>query len=208
MAALWKDIRYSVRMLGKHPGFTLIAVVALALGIGANTAIFSVVNAVLLKPLPYKNPERLVMLWEQHPQSGRMGAAGLNFLEWRKESKSFEDITVFTSTSFDLTGLDSAERIEGTRASASYFNVLGGEAMLGRTFQAGDDTAGAARVVVVSHGFWQSRLGGDVGVIGKEVRLNDEPRTIIGVMPPDFGDRVDTWVWIPLIVDPEQISAG
>jgi predicted permease len=205
---MWKDIRYSVRMLAKHPGFTLVAVIALALGIGANTAIFSVVNAVLLKPLPYKNPERLVMLWEQHPQSGRMGASGLNFLEWRKESRSFEDITVFTNTSFDLTGLDIAERIEGTQASTSFFNVLGGEAMLGRTFQAGDDTAGAQRVVVVSHGFWQSRLGGDAGVIGKEIRLNDESRTIIGVMPPDFGNRVDTWVWTPLITDPEHIGVG
>lgn len=208
MTTLWKDIRYSVRMLVKNPGFTLVAVVALALGIGANTAIFSVVNAILLKPLPYKNPERLVMLWEQHPQNGRMSVAGLNFLEWKKESRSFEDITVFSNASFDLTGLDTAERIEGTRASASYFNVLGGEAMLGRTFRAGEDAGDAARVVVVSYGFWQSRLGSDREVIGKEIRLNDEPRTIIGVMPPDFGDRVDSWVWTPLIVDPEQISVG
>jgi predicted permease len=195
-------------MLVKNPGFTLIAVIALALGIGANTAIFSVVNTVLLKPLPYKNPERLVMLWEQHPQNGRMGVAGLNFLEWRKESQSFEDIMVFINTSFDLTGLNMAERIEGTRASASFFKVLGGEATLGRTFQAEDEAAGAARVTVISHGFWQSRLGGDPDVLGKELKLNDEPHTIIGVMPPDFGDRIDTWLWTPLVAEPEQISVG
>ncbi|MDT4897638.1 MAG: hypothetical protein QOH25_2715 [Acidobacteriota bacterium] len=208
MKTVWQDIRYGVRMLLKNPAFTFIAVLALALGIGANTAIFSVVNAVLLKPLPYKNPERLVMLWEQHSQGGRMSVAGLNFLEWRKESRLLEDITVFSNISFDLTGPDGAERIEGTRASASYFDVLGGQAMLGRTFQAGDDAASAQRVVVVNYGFWQSRLGGDPAVIGREIRLNDEPRTIIGVMPSDFGDRIETWVWTPMVVDPEQMSVG
>jgi putative ABC transport system permease protein len=208
MTAVWKDIKYSVRMLVKNPGFTLVAVIALALGIGANTAIFSVVNAVLLKPLPYKNPERLVMLWEQPAQGGRMSVAGLNFLEWRKESRLLEDIMVFSNASFDLTGPDAAERIEGTRASVSYFDMLGGQAMLGRTFQAGDDAASAPRVVVVSHGFWQSRLGGDPAAIGREIKLNDEPRTVIGVMPPDFGDRIETWVWTPIIVDPEQMSVG
>src|ERR1044071_8362296 len=145
MTAVWKDIKYSVRMLVKNPGFTLVAVIALAIGIGANTAIFSVVNAVLLKPLPYKNPERLVMLWEQPAQGGRMSVAGLNFLEWRKESRLLEDIMVFSNASFDLTGPDAAERIEGTRASVSYFDMLGGQAMLGRTFQAGDDAASAPR---------------------------------------------------------------
>jgi putative ABC transport system permease protein len=208
IGTLLRDIRYGLRVLWKHPGFTVISILALALGIGANTAIFSVVNAVLLRSLPYKNPERLVMLWEHHPQNGRMGVAGLNFIEWQKQSTSFEDSAVFTRASFDLTGEAEAERIEGARSTASYFKVIGAEAALGRTFLPGEDTAAAGRVVVISHGFWQKRLGGDARVLGQSLRLNEENYTIIGVMPAGFGDRGEDWVWTTLDTDPEQISTG
>ncbi len=208
MGTLLQDIRYGGRMLWKHPAFTTISVLALALGIGANTAIFSVVNAVLLRSLPYSNPERLVMLWEQHPQIGRMGVAGLNFIEWQKQSTSFEDSAVFMESSFDLTGEGEAERIQGTRSTADYFKVIGAKAELGRTFLAGEDTSSAVRVVVISHGFWQKRLGGDPRALGKTIRLNDENHTIVGVMPENFGDQGEDWVWTTLNVEPEQISAG
>jgi putative ABC transport system permease protein len=208
MGTLGQDLRYGVRMLVKSPGFTIIAVLALALGIGANSAIFSVVNAVLLRSLPYKDSERLVMLWEQHPQAGRMGVAGLNFIEWHRQATSFEQSAVFAQTSFDLTGHGEAARISGTRATADFFKVIGGEAALGRTFLPGEDAGAAQPVAVVSHGFWQKRLGGDPRALGTNIRLDETDYTLVGVMPPDFGDQLDDWVWTPLSTDPERISAG
>jgi putative ABC transport system permease protein len=208
MGTLGQDLRYGARMLVKSPGFTVIAVLALALGIGANSAIFSVVNAVLLRSLPYKDSERLVMLWEQHPQAGRMGVAGLNFIEWHRQATSFEQSAVFAQTSFDLTGHGEAARIQGTRVTADFFKVIGGEAALGRTFLPGEDAGAAQPVAVVSHGFWQKRLGGDPRALGTNIRLDETDYTLVGVMPPDFGDQLDDWVWTPLSTDPERISAG
>ena len=208
MGSLWQDIRYGFRTLRKSPGFTAVAVAALALGIGANSAIFSVVNAVLLRALPYKDPERLVMLWERHPQNERMGVAGLNFVEWQKQAASFEAMTVFVQTGFDLAGQGDAERIQGTRASSSFFDVVGAKPVLGRTFLPGEDAAGAERVALISHGFWQKRFGGDAQVIGRVVQLNDEGHTVVGVMPPDFGDQLDEWVWTPLHADANGAVGG
>ncbi|HEX5706162.1 MAG TPA: ABC transporter permease [Pyrinomonadaceae bacterium] len=198
MSSLWQDIRYGARTLWKSPGFTLVAVLALALGIGANSAIYSVVNAVLLRALPYADADRLVMLWEQHPQSGRMGVAGANFVEWRSHATSFEGMTLFIPSAFDLTGEGDAERIQGTRASASFFDVAGARAVLGRTFREGDDATGAERVAVLSHGVWQRRFGGDPAVLGKSIQLNDESHTVVGVMPARFGDTPADYVWVPL----------
>ncbi|HEV2705010.1 MAG TPA: ABC transporter permease [Pyrinomonadaceae bacterium] len=208
MSTLGQDLRYGARMLMKSPGFTVIAVLALALGIGANSAIFSVVNAVLLRSLPYKDSERLVMLWEQHPQAGRMGVAGLNFIEWQRQATFFEHAAVFAQTSFDLTGQGEAERIQGTRVTADFFKTIGSDAALGRTFRPGEDAGAAEPVVVVSHGFWQKRLGGDARALGTHIKLDETDYTVIGVMPQDFGERLDDWVWTPLSTDPERISAG
>jgi predicted permease len=208
MGTLWQDIRYGARTLWKSPGFTLVAVLALALGIGANSAIYSVVNAVLLRALPYENPERLVMLWEQHPQSGRMGAAGANFVEWQRQATAFEALTLFTQSSFDLTGDGEAERIQGTRATAGFFDVIGGRPALGRTFRPGDDAAGAPLVAVISHGIWQSRFGGDPQILDKTIRLSDETFAVVGVMPQGFGDQPAEWVWTPLYPGPDGVIGG
>ncbi|HYN85047.1 MAG TPA: ABC transporter permease [Pyrinomonadaceae bacterium] len=208
MNALWLDIRYGARTLWKSPGFTLVAVLALALGIGANSAIYSVVNAVLLRALPYENPDRLVMLWEQHPQAGRMGAAAANFVEWRKAATSFDGMTIFAQSSFDLAGEGEAERIEGTRASASFFEVIGGRAAVGRTFREGDDAPGAERIAILGHGLWQRRFGGDPAVLGKSIQLNDEPHTVVGVMPQRFGDTPPDFVWTPLQPAPDGTIGG
>src|SRR5215204_3819116 len=168
-ADLLHDLRYAVRMQLKNPAFTIIAVIALALGIGANTAIFSVVNTVLLRPLPYKHPERLVMVWEDATRYGypRDTPAAANFVDWRDQNQVFESMAAIADTSFNLTGSGDPERLEGRRVSASLFPLLGVEPQLGRVFTAAEDQPGSQRVVLLSYALWQRRFGGDPGIVGK-----------------------------------------
>src|SRR5215212_10183748 len=163
-----QDLRYGLRTLRKHPGFTLVAVIALALGIGANTAIFSVVNTVLLRPLPYKDPDRLVMVWEDDTKGGypRDTPAAANYLDWRNQNQVFAGMAAMADLSFNLTGTGDPERIDGKLVSANLFPLLGVEPQLGRAFLPEEDQPGGNHVVILSHGLWQRRFGSDVKIMG------------------------------------------
>ncbi len=204
---LWQDLRYSLRTLVKNPGFTAVAVIALALGIGANSAIFSVVNTVLLRPLPYKDPERLVMVWEDDTKGGypRDTPAAANYVDWRDQNQVFEGMAAMADADFNLTGTGDPERLEGKLVSASFFPLLGVEPQLGRVFLPEEDRPGANNVVLLSHGLWQRRFGSDPNVIGKPVTLNGGTGTVVGVMPPQFqhpGEKAE--LWVPIGFTPEQ----
>jgi putative ABC transport system permease protein len=190
-----KDLRFAFRQMMKRPGFTAIAVIALALGIGANTAIFSVVYSVLLRPLPFKDPDRLVWVWGVQPQLDRAPHAPADFLDYQSQNSSFEEMAAFRSMSFTLTGEGQPEMLNGMIASANYFSLLGLDAARGRVFSAEDGVAGASRKAVLSHALWQRLFGGDQNVIGKPVTLNGESVTVIGVMPPSVGTpRIEIWL--------------
>ena len=206
---LWQDVRYGVRVLTKNPGFTLIAIVTLALGIGANTAIFSLVSAVLVRPLNYQEPERLVMVWEVVPVSGVTGdtPAPGNYADWKEQNQSFADMAALNMRNFNLTGDGEPEKVFAVGASANFFSLLGAQPALGRTFTAEEDKPGSDKVVVLSHGLWQSRYGGDPKLVGRDIQLNGEKYTVIGVMPPDFQFQVpDVRLWVPIALTPEQLT--
>jgi putative ABC transport system permease protein len=179
-----KDIRYGFRMLRKNPGVSAIAVLTLALGIGANTAIFSVVSAVLLNPLPYKEPDRLVSIWENVPQHGRWRAAPANFLDWKKQNTVFQDIAAFGGATATLTGDGDPEQLSGTAVTPGYFEVVGVQPALGRTFQPEEYQLGTDRAVILGHGLWQRRYGGDPNIVNRNVMLDGNSWTVVGVMPP------------------------
>src|SRR5262249_53381788 len=160
MQTAWQDLRYGARMLFKKPGFTLIAVLTLALGIGANTAIFSVVNAVLLRALPYPQPERLLVLAEKTRSGQRLGIAYPNFQDWRERAQSFSEMAGLRGTLFNLTGVDRPVRLQGRQVSWNFFRMLGVQPQLGRIFVADDDKQGAPRTALLSHVLWQEKFGG------------------------------------------------
>lgn len=203
----WQDLRYGLRMLVKNPGFTAVAVIALALGIGANTAIFSVVNTVLLRPLPYKDPERLVMVFEDSSKHGfpRDTPTAANYIDWRDQNQVFESIAAIAGGSFNLTGVGDPERIVGYRVSASLFPLLGVSPQLGRWFTPDEDQAGANRVVIMSHRLWQRRFGGDPSIIGKPLTLNGRSVTLVGIMPADFQFHTqEDELWVPIAFSKEE----
>lgn len=209
MGDLWQDLRYGLRMLVKNPGFTIVAVIALALGIGANSAIFSVVNAVLLRPLPYQDPDRLVMVWEDSTKSGypRDTPAAANYIDWRNQNQVFEGMAAIAEQNFNLTGTGEPERIEGRLVSANLFSLLGIEPQAGRAFLAEEDQPGHNRVVILSHGLWQRRFGSDAKLLGQTLTLNGENHTVVGIMPPhfQFPTREDQ-LWVPIAFTPEQAA--
>lgn len=204
METLWQDARYSARMLVKNPGFTFVAVLTLALGIGANTAIFSVVNAVILRPLPYQDPDRLAMLWTDDPKHDVHEAATSypNFLDWRKQSRHFAEMAIFRSEPTILPGADETERVMGGFASSGLFPLLGVKPLLGRTFSPDEEERGEP-VVVLSYGFWQRRFGGSQNAIGRTLEMINakggrNAYRIIGVMPEKFYfPSQDIPFWIP-----------
>ena len=207
---LGHDLRYGVRMLWKNPGFTAIAVIALALGIGANSAIFSVVNTVLLRPLPYGEPERLVMVWEDNSKIGfpRDTPAAANYVDWRDQSTVFEGMAATADQSLNLTGAGEPERFDGKRVSANFFSLLGVEPQLGRGFMPEEDVPGANKVVVLSHGLWQRRFGSDPGLVGKSITLNGEGYTVVGVMPAGFQFlNKDVGMWVPIAFTQQQAAS-
>ena len=215
MYTLWQDLRYGSRMLLKHPGVTAIAVITLALGIGANTAIFSIVNAVMLRPLPYKNPDRLVSLWERVPEHGRWRVTPANFFDWKKQNTVFEEMAAFGSSTLTLTGDGEPEQLLGTRASAGYFAVVGVEPMLGRSFLAEEYEPGKGQVVILGHGFWQRRYGSDQNILNKAITLDGTNYTVAGVMPrgiypvwPTTSGRIsfdenEQQFWTPMSFSPQ-----
>jgi putative ABC transport system permease protein len=186
IADLWQDLRYGARMLLRQPGFTLIAVLTLGLGIGANTAIFSVVNAVLLRAFPYGDANRLVIVWEKMRQNEQNVISPANFFDWREQQSVFAGLAAFNDTRNSLSGDGMPEEIAGQVATDNLFSVLGVNALLGRTFTPDDSKPGQNTVVVLSYGLWQRRFGADPNVIGRKVILNAVDHTVIGVTPPDF----------------------
>ena len=187
LETLVQDIKYAMRGLARQKTFTVVAVVTLALGIGANTAIFSVVNEVLLRPLPYTDEERLVMLWEVTPEGRHQNnTSRANFLAWKQQSTSFETMSAFSDQRFNLTGAGEPEEVSIQFATPELFKVLGVEPMIGRTFVHEDGQPNAPKIAVLSYGIWQRRFGGDRQIAGKPITLNGTPFTVIGVMPPGF----------------------
>ena len=187
MEFIWQDMRYGARMLLKSPGFTVVAVLTLALGIGANTAIFSVVNFVLLRPLEYANPDQLVMVWERNTKKGwnESPTSFADFVDFRDNAKSVE-LVAFTDTNFNLTGGDQPERVAGLRVSANLFSLLGVNPARGRWFAPEEDKPGAGHVLILSYGLWQRSFGGNSNLVNQTVQLNGQSYTVVGVMPPTF----------------------
>ncbi len=194
-----QDIRYGARMLRKSPGFTVLAMLTLALGIGANTAIFSVVDAVLLRPLPFHDPDRLVQLWETESSPGSFPLAGQDFLDWRAQNTTFEGLAAFSyQENFNASGGGEAERAAVVETEANFFSLLGVQPILGRSFAQGEDQAGRNRVALVSYGFWQRHFGGERDVIGKPVELNGARYMVVGVIPQWYRLPAVADVWIPI----------
>jgi putative ABC transport system permease protein len=202
LASLWQDLRFGARMLLKQPGFTLIAVLTLALGIGANTAIFSIVNAVLLRPFPYQAPERLVILGE-FVSGGSVSYP--NFVDWRAQQTVFEAISAARANeSFNFTGTGEPERLQGRLVSAEFLSTLGIQPLVGRDFRAEEDRQGATPAVILSYGFWQRRFGNDPSVIGQQLTLNNQSYTIVGITPPNFQFGVEADVTVPISLQAER----
>ena len=219
--ALRADLTYALRMLRKNRGFATAAVVTLALGIGANTAIFSVCNAVLFKPLPYAEPNRIVTLWERQ-RDGTLGdVAPANLVDWRDASRSFSGMAAVRApsfaSSFILGGQSEASRLAGADVSSSFFSVLGVRFMLGRNFLPEEDRPGQNRVAILSYAAWSERFGADRDIAGKAITLNDESYTVVGVLPAgfqfgcaaaDFQARSQADIWVPLALDPQRLQRG
>ena len=196
METLLKDLRYGVRGLLKRPGFTVVAIITLALGIGANTAIFSVVNAVVLRPLPYAEPDRLVTLWETMPGSDRRSVAPGNFVDWRAQNKTFQDMAATFYANFNLTSDGEPDRIDGATITSNLMTCSAPAPQLGRTFQADDDEHQDRSVVLISDGLWKRRFGADRNVVGRTITIDETPHTVVGVMGRgfQFPARSDLWV--------------
>ncbi|HEY9231624.1 MAG TPA: ABC transporter permease, partial [Blastocatellia bacterium] len=208
MRNLLHDIRYGLRVMARKPGFTFVAILTLALGIGANTAIFSVVNALLLRPLPYRQPQQLVKLFQAAPASEQNGALTIwsypRFEVLRDHSQSFAAVAAYDQTAFNLTGTDEPERLPAEMVSASYFPLLGIEPLVGRTFTEDEDRKGSAQpVAVLSYALWQRRFGGVPQIIGKTIELDQHGFVVVGVMPAGFnGQRGTVQVWLPITTAP------
>jgi len=210
MDSLLQDIRYSLRRLGKSPVFTLIVVLTLGLGIGANTAIFSVVNAVLLRPLDYAEPGRLVTIEHLYPSLAGMKApvSVPGFRDYQQRGRSFESMAVESGWAANLTGIGEPARLQGARVTGRFFGTLGVPTLLGRALQPGEDSAGREHVVVLSHGLWQRLFGGEPGVVGRTLSLSGESYQVVGVMPREFHDFFNRTVelWAPLVFRPEELG--
>jgi predicted permease len=196
---LRQDVRFGWRMLLKNKGFTAVAILSLALGIGANTAIFSIVNATLLRPLPYADAERIVSVFETTKTATEIPVSPLNFIDWQAQSRTLDKFAAFQSMMLDLTRPDGVEQVQSMRVSADLFPMLGVAALHGRTFLAEEDRPGGASVVLISHALWLSQFGGDSNVIGQPLRIGDKSLTAIGVLPPDFEFQSrEIGLWVPL----------
>jgi len=210
MRDTWRDLRFGVRVLLKRPVFTVVAVLTLALGIGANAAIFGVVDAVLLRPLSFPHPDRLVEIWERNQKSGddHDSVMGANYLDWRSRSHVFEELAAHAGTSVNLTGIAEPERIRAARVSASLFPLLGVQPEIGRLFFPDEDQPGHQRVVVISDRLWRSHFGGDSEVVGRAIMLNNQDYVVVGVAPASFvlplNESSD--IWTPLVFTPEELT--
>jgi putative ABC transport system permease protein len=195
LRTMLSDLRYALRQLLKTPGFTAVAVITLALGIGANTAIFSLVQSVLLRPLAYPNPDRLAVFWEDETEFKGASVAWPDLGDWQRDNTAFEALAGYRRDNFTLTGNAEPEMLTGARVSSSYFNVIGLNPLLGRAFNADEDKPGAPALILLGHKLWQRRFNGDENILGRSITLSGEPYTVIGVLPPEFTSpsRADFW---------------
>ncbi|MGH9662059.1 MAG: ABC transporter permease, partial [Bryobacteraceae bacterium] len=180
------DLRYALRLMVRSPGFTAVAVLTLALGIGANSAIFSVVDAILIRPLPYRDPQRLVSISELHRNHGEISVSWWNFRDWRDQNQVFDTIVAIQGSTQTLTGIDEPERLSVYNVSAAFLATLGTQPIAGRDFQPADDAVGAPHAIILTHAFWKRRFNADPAAIGRSIQVNSRPTTIVGVLPPDF----------------------
>jgi putative ABC transport system permease protein len=206
MQTLLQDLRYGARMLLKQPIFTLIAVLTLALGIGANTAIFSLVNAVLLRPLPFAEPERLVWSWGEFSGGNRASTSPPDFLDYRAQNRSFEELAAMTFNSFNLTGAGEPDRVIGSSVTANFFQALGVKLVQGRAFLPEEERSGPAQVAIIGQGLWQRRFGGDPQIVGKTIQLNGRNHTIVGVAPDATRVLQEAEIWTPLTFDDPEMK--
>src|SRR5665213_1478268 len=202
-----QDVRYALRTLRRDAGFTAAALLILALGIGANTAIFSFVDSALLKPLPYPDADRIVRVLEKPPGYPRNGISTLNFLDWQRQNTVFDYMAAQTGGDVTLTGSGEPVQLRGSRVSARYFDIFGIHAERGRTFATDEDQRGKEQVTVLSHALWVSRFGADPNLIGRTVRLDGEPHTVIGILPEGSAfERAYSQIWTPLAFKPENMT--
>ncbi|HEU5411408.1 MAG TPA: ABC transporter permease, partial [Candidatus Acidoferrales bacterium] len=197
MNTLLKDIRYSLRVLAKSPGFTAVAVLTLALGIGANTAIFTVVNAVLLRPLAFRDPAKLCLVTESLPSFPSLGPSYQNYVDFRDQAKSLEGLAAVHVDSMNMTGAGDPQRLRVQMATATLFPLLGVNALEGHTFTADEDRYGGTPVVLLSYAFWHTNFGGSPGILGKSITLNDQSYTVTGILPPGFQIVIPVDVVVP-----------
>src|SRR5215813_2714180 len=211
MNTFLQDLRYGLRMLAKNPGFTVVGLLTLALGIGANTAIFSVVNSVLLGPLPFRDADRLAIVWESRPAENQNTINPANFMDWKEQNNVFEDMAAFADFRSVVIGDGEPEEIPSQIATPNLFSVLGVEALRGRTLLPGDGKDDQQPVVVISYGLWQRRFGGRSDIVGYHLNLNRRDVTIVGVMPQSFGwfikkgsltDKAAE-MWMPFVIEGE-----
>ncbi|HEY7914916.1 MAG TPA: ABC transporter permease [Blastocatellia bacterium] len=201
MEALLQDLRLAARTLKRKPGFTIIAALTLALGIGANTALFSVINGVLLESLQFKEPDRLLFVWETNPRfpSPTLAVSTLNYRDWKEQNTVFAGLAARQFFAANLSGQEQPEKVQGEKVTADYFRVLGIEPLAGRHFTDEEDRPGREPVVLLSHGLWQRRFGGDPGIINRTVLLNGQSATVVGIMPNDYRPNIEFWA--PLAID-------
>src|SRR5579863_8230405 len=204
MQTVVRNLQYAVRQLIKSPVFALTAVLTLALGIGANTAIFTVVYATILAPMPYPEPDQLVMVWSKI-QGDRNGIAAGDFEDWRRLSKSFQSLNAFTGGSFNLATKEQPEYVEGQFTTPGMYHMMGVQFQYGRDFLPEEGVAGRDHVVVLINKMWK-RLGSDPNIVGKTIQIDGAPYTVVGVMAPGQPDRLNQWVVLPLVFKPEQLN--
>ncbi len=205
MANLLRDLRFAFRLLPQNKGFAAVAVLALALGVGPNTAIFSVIYATMLAPMPYPNPDQLVMVWSKI-QGNRNGIAAGDLLDWQRESRSFQGLWGFTGFSANLAGSNEPEQVSAEQVTPGFITGWGAKLMIGRDFQPGEDKPGKDHVVILMNRLWKRRFGGNPNIIGRNIRINGEPYTVVGVLPPGQQDRMPNQLYVPLTLKPEQIN--
>ena len=198
LSETYRDLKYSSRTLRKHPGFAAVVIITLALGIGANTAIFSFVNAVILNPLPFPDSDRLVVISQTNHEGTEISVSLPNFQDWQARSRSFEQFGGVGFTTFNLTGVDTPQHLPGQQVTLNYFSILGVQPQLGRIFSPEEDKFGAPRTALISDSLWRTSFGADPNIVGRSIKLDGDAVTIIGVMPPRFELFTKPDIWVPL----------
>ena len=204
MQTILQNLRYALRQLLKSPGFTVTAVLTLALGIGANTAIFTVVYSTLLAPMPYPKPDQLVMVWSKI-QDNHNGIAAQDFVDWKNRNTVFQDINAFTGAAFNLATKDQPEYIQGQFTTPGMYRMMGTKFLMGRDFLPEEGTLGREHEVILMNKLWK-RLGSDPNIIGKPIKIDGSPYTVVGVLAPGVTDRLDQWLVAPLAFKPDQLN--